>query len=262
VAEENDETEGGAGAKIALQQLVKDTVKMGQTAGLSLSEVQGIAFCDTRKDEKIRSLMSFATGASKIVDLPHFIERFGAEAAPRIALQFVYQYFERNHVMNYSEEIFETTFDDLIKELDNPVWIFRGVTNLRYFNSGVNHIDLDDGVTIRGRSSTDLASLGFGTAIWDRMTEDWRGFGASSFVLIAEHSIPKKPDNLILTDTYRLSLKAGRAILALRFAAKAQSPLGRCGSSDQLVSTLVLAVYLQQGLRSLLWDPISNGLRR
>jgi hypothetical protein len=128
----------------------------------------------------------------------------------------VYQYFQRGRVMSYSEEVFESIYDDLIKELEFPVWICRGVANVRYFMSDVHHIDLDDGVTIRGRSPAELASLGFGTAIWDRITEDWGGFGASSFVLIAEHSMPKKPDNRILTDSYQLSMKAMRAILALR----------------------------------------------
>jgi hypothetical protein len=207
-------------------QLVKDTVKMGQTAGLSLSEFRGIAFYDTSKDEKIQHLESFATAASKIVYLPHFVESFGADAAPRIALQFVYQYFERGHVMSYSEEVFESTYDDLVKELESPVWIFRGVANVRYFMSDVHDVDLDDGVTIRGRSPDDLASLGFGTAIWDRITEDWSGPGASSFVLIAEHSIPKNPDNLILTDSYQLSVKAMRAILALRLCGEGSVGIG------------------------------------
>ena len=53
VSTEDDEPAEGKGAKIALRQLVKDTVKMGQTAGLSLSELRGIAFYDMRKDEKI-----------------------------------------------------------------------------------------------------------------------------------------------------------------------------------------------------------------
>jgi hypothetical protein len=214
------------GAKIALRQLVKDTVKMGHTAGLSLSEFRGIALYDMAKDAKIRALELFATAASKITHLPRFVESFGADAAPRIALQFVYQYFERGHVMSYSEEVFESVYDDLIKELECPVWIFRGVANVRYFMSDVLHIDLDDGVTIRGRSPAELASLGFGAAIWDRITEDGSGFGASSFVLIAEHSIPKKPDNLTLTDSYQLSVKAMRAILSLRLCGEGSVGIG------------------------------------
>ena len=214
------------GAKIALRQLVKDTVKMGQTAHLSLSDLRGIAFYDTSKDEKIEFLGYFATAASKIVGLPRFVESFGADAAKRITLQFVYQYFEHSHVMSYSEEVFESTYDNLIKELESSVWIFRGVANVRYFLSDVHHVDLDDGVIIQGRSPADLASLGFGTAIWDRITEDWSGFGASSFVLIAEHSIPKKPDNLNLMDSFHLGLKATRAILALRLCGEGSVGIG------------------------------------
>ena len=141
-------------------------------------------------------------------------------------MQFVYQYFEHSHVMSYSEEVFKSTYDNLIKELESSVWIFRGVANVRYFLSDVHHVDLDDGVIIQGRSPADLASLGFGTAIWDRITEDWSGFGASSFVLIAEHSIPKKPDNLNLMDSFHLGLKATRAILALRLCGEGSVGIG------------------------------------
>src|SRR5262249_22277164 len=108
---EDGEPAEGTGGKIALRQLVKDTVKIGQTAGLSLSELQGNALYDMGKDDKIRALESFATAVSKIVDLPLFVESFGADEAPRIALQFVYQYFARAHVMSYSEEDFECTYD-------------------------------------------------------------------------------------------------------------------------------------------------------
>jgi hypothetical protein len=217
----------GTATKIALRQLINDSVKNGQTEGLSLSELQGIAFNDMRKDEGIERLTSFARATSEIVHLPRFVESFGADAATRIALQFVYQYFKRGHVMSYSEEVFESTYDDLIKELECPVWIFRGVANVRYFKSDTHPIDLDDGVTIRGRSPAELASLGFATAIWDRITEDWSGgFGASSFVLIAEYSIPNKPDNLTLMNSYQLSVKALRAILALRLCGEGSVGIG------------------------------------
>jgi hypothetical protein len=85
VSTEDGEPAEGKGAKIALRQLVKDTVKIGQTAGLSLSELQGIAFYDTRKDEKIQHLESFATAAYKIVYLPRFVESL-AQTQPRGSL--------------------------------------------------------------------------------------------------------------------------------------------------------------------------------
>jgi hypothetical protein len=214
------------GAKITLRQLVKDTVKMGQTAGLSLSEFRGVAFYDMSKDEKIQALGSFATAASKIVDLPYFVERFGADEGARMALQFVYGYFGRGHVMSYSEEVFDSIYGDFIKELESPVWIFRGVANVRYFTSESHLVDLDDGITIRGRSPTDLAALGFGTAIWDRISEDWSGFGSSSFVLIVEHSMPKKPDNLVLINSDQLIVKAMRAMLAMRLCGEGSVGIG------------------------------------
>jgi hypothetical protein len=43
---------------------------------------------------------------------------------------------------------------------------------------------------------------------------------------MAEHSIPKKPDNLILTDSYQLSVKAIRAILALRLCGEGSVGIG------------------------------------
>src|SRR5271165_1229369 len=97
---------------------------------------------------------------------------------------------------------------------EDAYWIARGVANLRNFQSKVNRIDLGDGVTIRGRSKTDLASLGFEEPVWERITEDWRTPGASSFVLVAEHCFMKQPDNLI-SNEYNPSLKATRAIRAL-----------------------------------------------
>ena len=147
-----EEGERAEGAKIALQKLVKATVEMSHNAGLSLSELQGLAFYEPQKDEKILDLEAFGTAASKIVYLPRFVQRFGPDAGPRIALQFVYQYFERGHVMSYSEEGFESTHDDLIEELLSPAWVFRGVANVRHFTSDIHHVDLGDGITIRSMS--------------------------------------------------------------------------------------------------------------
>lgn len=42
--------------------------------------------------------------------------------------------------------------------------------------------------TISGRNLDQLASVGFGPPVLERISEGGCGFGASSFVLIAEHS--------------------------------------------------------------------------
>ena len=202
VTESNQGTrmDGEQQAKNALRSIVRDTISVSMTEGIAPSELRGTALLNTERDEKIRAIPSFNHAVTTIVYLPNFVERFGSEAATRIVLQFVYQYIGRNHVMSYNEDIFEVLYCDLMRELESPVWIFRGVANVRHFISDVYPIELGDGMTIRGRSGSDLTSLGFDAAIWDRITEDWRGFGASSFVLVVEHSIAKQPDNLILMD--------------------------------------------------------------
>jgi hypothetical protein len=228
VAEDNQSTGMGGGrqAKNALRSIVRGAISASTTEGIAPSELQGIALFNMERDEIIRGISSFNDAITTIVDLPNFVERFGAEAATRIALQFVYEYFRRNHVMSYNEDVFEELYCDLLRELESPVWVFRGIANVKYFISDVYPIDLGDGITIRGRSRGDLASLGFGAAMWDRITDDWSGLGASSFVLMVEHSIPKTPDNLILMDSYQLSLKAMRAILALRLCGEGSVGVG------------------------------------
>src|SRR5712691_3804536 len=78
---------------------------------------------------------------------------------------------------------------------------------------------IGDGVSIYGRDPDILAGLGFEGYIWERLAADWEGFGASSFVLVAEARMAKRPDNLILLDTNAVWLQCARAIRAMRLIA-------------------------------------------
>jgi hypothetical protein len=117
-----------------------------------------------------------------------------ARKQPLVLLQFAYQYFKRVDIVEYQEAVFEVLWCDFIAEIQDAYWVVRGVANVRNFDSESHLIDLGDGITIRGRSDTDLASLGFDAEVWARIVEDWQG--ASSFVLVAEHCFAKQPDNL------------------------------------------------------------------
>ncbi len=192
----------------------------------SLDQVRGVALFDVERDSTIRAVNSFSTAAIAVGGLPHFAERFGTHASERIVLQFVYQYFRRVAAVRFDDQQFEKLWDDLVAEVQNAVWTSRGVANLRCFQSDLNQIDLGDGVTIRGRSQSDLATLGFDESVWQRISEDWSTPIASSFVLVAEHSFPKQPDNLILGDSYNPSVKAMRAIQAMRLAGAGSVDVG------------------------------------
>jgi hypothetical protein len=174
-----DAVNSGA-AREAVRAVLKDVI----AGNPALSEVQGTAFFDARKDAIVQASSSFNDAKAAVLEIPNFVGRFGSEAADRIVLQLVFQYFKRTLTVRYDETQFEKLWCDFSAEVQDAYWIARGVANLRNFRlsdpkgrSGsevrMNQIDLGDGVTIRGRSQTDLASLGFEEAVWHRITEDW-----------------------------------------------------------------------------------------
>lgn len=199
---------------------------MAVTNDVPLSELRGVALFNPMRDAKFTSLETYDAATQSVEDIPKLADRFGPGTGPRMVLQFVYQYFPRVDGVRYDETIFDGLWGDFLVEVEEPNWTFRAVGNLRNFASETLLIDLGDGVTIRGRNEEDLKSLCFNTPIWDRIADDWSGFGASSFVLVTEHLTPKRPDNLIFLDSYALSVKAMRAMYALRLAAEGAVGVG------------------------------------
>jgi hypothetical protein len=209
-------------AKDAFRTLVKEAI----ATGLPLDRLRGIAHFDPTRDAPLLALISFNVAAQAIGAIPNFIDRYGEGAALRIVLQFLYQYFKRLDRVRHVEATFDALWLDFTVELENANWVTRGVANLRNFDSDSRLLELGDGITIRGRSDTDLALLGFDAAVWERITEDWRTPGASSFVMVTEHSVAKRPDNLIFLDSSSVSQKAMRAIGALRLAGSGGISIG------------------------------------
>ena len=62
---------------------------------------------------------------------------------------------------------------------------------------------------------------------WDRLAEDWAGFGASSFVLVVETRQPKVPDNFILSSDGAAARLAARALLAMRLHGAGDLHIGK-----------------------------------
>ena len=187
--------------------------------GLELRQVRGIALYDPRKDAFVTSLEPFAGVEAGIRELPLIHERYGVDQSHRIALQVVYEYFARAKDMVVDSALVEALWADFIAELETPVWLARCVTNLRHFQCDDLHVELGDGVSIYGRDPDVLTGLGFSDGIQERLFADWGGFGASSFVLVAESSMPKRPDNMILLDDGGGWLRCARAIGAMRLTA-------------------------------------------
>lgn len=200
------------------KELIQALIQEAAASGLALAQLRGVAFYDMGKDARVIALNSFDDAEQAIGEIPQFSVRFGTDENRRITLQFVYQYFSRLDGVRYDEAIFNALWEDFTAEIDNPEWVTRGLTNVRFFRSENLHIDLGDGVAIRGRNPEELSALGFSPAILDRIMDDWFiGFGSSSFVLVAEDTVPKEPANLISTSD--VWTKAVRAISACRLAA-------------------------------------------
>ncbi len=205
--------------KKPLERLLNAVVEKAVTEGLDLRRLRGVALYDSQKDSFIKALPEFAVVESGIKDLDQVRAQYGIEQSSRITLQLVYEYFARTNAISVDCALLEKLWADFVTELDIPVWRTRGVTNLRHFQLEDLHVDLGDGVSIHGRNPDVLASLGFQGEIWERLVADWSGFGASSHILVAESTIPKRPDNFITIDNGEVWLRCHRAIGAMRLIA-------------------------------------------
>jgi hypothetical protein len=217
--------------KTSIRALLSDSISATVDASLPLDELRGVAGFNPIRDERFTSLSSFPAAAKIVTTIPNFTARFGNDNSTRFVLQFLYQYFRRVDAIKLDDATFESLWEDFLFELiQEPDWLYRAVSNLRCFRTErppLEVVDLGDGVTIRGRSSAELKSLGFDDPIWDQVAEDLRtGFGQSSHVLVIEHRVPKNPENLILMDSYQLEIKAFRALQALRLSGPGSVSIG------------------------------------
>jgi hypothetical protein len=185
--------------KTELQALVEAALERVAASDKDISQFRGIALYDTQKDETFNTLDAFGPAVEALASDATVVERYGQENAERLALQFVYNVIERLSTPGFDQDAFEETWAGFEQELAKSTWRQVGVANLRHFHADAMHVDLGDGVSVRGRSEEDLRLEGFPDGVWQRLVDDWSGFGASSFVLVAEHRIEKKPETFILT---------------------------------------------------------------
>lgn len=209
-------------AKDLAHTLLTEASAMAVDQKLPINELRGTAFFDMERDARFTNLTSFATTASALLTIPNFETRYGAAEANRILLQIIYGYFRRADSVQVNDDTFTELWHDFSAEMKETHWVYRGVANLRHFDkegSPLEVLELGDGITVRGRSRTDLTSLGFDDHVWDRISEDWSTpFGSSSYVLVAEHRALKEPGNLIEMDSYSSVTKALRAVQVLRLS--------------------------------------------
>jgi hypothetical protein len=214
-------------AKRELRGLVEAATEAVEVSGRGIERFRGIALYDSVKDETFTSLATFTEAESAVASLSLVQERYGGGAAALVTLQFVYEWLKRLAEPRFDERAFEHLWEDFGAELDEPDWVFRAVANVRRFTAEGGPFDLGYGVSVRGRSFEELSALGFDDAILAALTDDWWGFGASSYVMLVETRKPKSPDNVLLGSLGTEWIDASRALGAMRLLAPGDISIGR-----------------------------------
>lgn len=137
-------------AKGKLRALAKAATSEVSATARGLESLRGIALYDTRKDDVFTSLPTFTAAESALASLPLLHDRYGVSEARRITLQFVYEWLDRLTEPRFDEAVFEALWEDFAGELDEPDWVYRGLTNIRWFDAEGDRFDFDEGVSIRG----------------------------------------------------------------------------------------------------------------
>jgi hypothetical protein len=211
-------------ARTALRALTLAALAKLSNKGTPIAEMRGVAFYDQQKDSFFTKLPEFNLAQQTVVALARFVDRFGSTEGWRIVLQFQYRILSLLDEPMFQEEVFDDTWDALQRELSDPIWTYRGIANVRFYESTQDHA-LGDGVTIVGRNMAALSAIGL-ASILPYLSADWSGFGASSYVMLVEHQVAKTPENLLLMDLTHVWTKAQRAIGALRLLSSGEISIG------------------------------------
>jgi hypothetical protein len=190
----------------------------------------GVALRNEARDAIFKPLPSYEAAKDAISAVPLVAERYGSReaAGDRLTLQFIYQLFPRSSTLHVGEDM-RRLWRRFMAELKAPAWVYRGVANLRNFAVEQNVPDplqLEEGITIRGRSFDALRSLGFNDFTLDALVDDVSaGRAASSYVICVEHNRTKSPENLVRTDATGITA-AQRAITCLRLSGRGDVMMG------------------------------------
>jgi Apea-like HEPN len=217
--------------KDELRTLAMKAVEMATARREPLESLRGTALHDESRDEKVTSLDEFPGAVATLTGDALIAERYGEGNAQRLTIQFVYEVGWKLDVLEWSESAFEEVWQAFCGELEDSEWVSRGLANMRYFQSGEQRIDLPDGVSVRRRSFEELERLGFDEHILGELKRDWAGFGASSYVMMVEDRMEKKPENFNYVDSGHQPTKALRALGALRLAGTGDVGIGRMWST-------------------------------
>jgi Apea-like HEPN len=187
-----------------------------------------IAFFDSKKDELITNCPSFSIALESVSKISEVVERYGSTEALRLVLQFVFNACSMYATIGDKSTAFKETFKYFKTEAETDHWVYRAIANVQNFENPSLPIELADGITLRGRSFTELEHLlHWGSSELAHLTADWRDGGGGSNVLMVESRVNKSPSNFLLVNDVQQMNKVARMLLAMRLALPGDIRIGR-----------------------------------
>lgn len=180
-----------------------------------------VPFFDTQYDARFTGAESYRSALEELSAQGSLSRQYGNDIEPRLLLWLLYDILPRALMLD--SDALELAFDEawtaFKHELNTPYWTFICVTNLGGIvpDSASSGFELAAGVHVATRSQGLIDKLGSSAGLFQ---QDWQEGSPSELVLLAESQVEKSPDNVLLETDPHLAERIGRAVLAMRLAAR------------------------------------------
>lgn len=208
-----------SGTRSAARRLEGAAIALAQAARAA-SVTPDVPYRNISSEGRIFELPEFRAVAEALTRSVRVRRMYGTDGR-RIALTWVYRSVADPRAL---PEVWRSYWADLM----DPRWVYVSVANLTNYRSSLPTFDFADGVQVRERGRRDLSELlGWDESELERtIGADWMSHGTSEHVLVAVTSVPKSPENLVLSGPGTDYILMARALMALRLVADGDIGIG------------------------------------
>jgi len=176
-------------------------------------------FRDMAYDELLTTLDGFGATEDGLRASPRVRAMYGREHR-RLALAWAY--------VAVTAENHREAWAEFWQSMLEPTWTYISVANMTNYRSEIGPLALTDGITIRSRHRQELSDLLQWTP--DQLDKtigaDWMASGSSEYVLVVSTNVPKRPENIVLSNTGEGAVLTARAMMALRLSGEGDIGIG------------------------------------